>query len=166
MGALAIRRAPVTFPILAAPTLLASELGRRNRECPPAAPSNPARAREGPARDHCCTPATGAAAIGGKWQFGSTFRLCFSEIAWISQRYGSVLPGGGVRRVLMTRTSFQVLWGDNPRRNKVAAATRTGDTINDYLAPAYRASDGRLACRTRICWHGSRRSALSGPCAS
>src|SRR3954463_1099515 len=95
---------------------------------------------------YCGASATGGPAKGGNSQFGSTFGLCFSGNAGISQGHGNVFASAELCRVFMTQQPGN---GDNPGSNiKSAAAAETGEYTNDYHEPAYRASDRRLACST------------------
>ena len=82
----------------------------------------------------CCSAATAPRTNGGKPQFGSTFRLCFSPIAVISHGQRNVPPGGRgcVRADVwpcgLPRKSVQ-------RNQKSAAAVETGD---EYMTTSQR----------------------------
>ena len=105
---LAICAGAVDWRTVGASTLLPTELDAATRPVspPPALYMPRARGKTVLAQSrYCGAAATGGPAKGGKSQFGSTFGLCFSGNAGISQGHGNVFASAELCRVYMTQQS-------------------------------------------------------------
>jgi len=103
----AIRAGAVDWRTVGASTLLPTELNAdcsRPRRGPPYIYRARGEKRLSESR-YCGAAATGGPAKGDKSQFGSTFGLCFSAIAEISQGHGNVFASAELCRMCMTQQS-------------------------------------------------------------